>query len=107
MSNPTLWKITCMEDDNPGLWQLWLKHQCVSVGYGPRWGYKMEGGKSKPDWTRARGGLKGIELRDYVVAALPDRRIGRIGEVVSKEVDDDQWNPPLQMTRRAGKVEGY
>jgi hypothetical protein len=31
-----LWKINCMEDEYPGLWQRWLKHQCVAVGFGPQ-----------------------------------------------------------------------
>jgi hypothetical protein len=108
MSNIPLWKITCMEDDNPGLWQLWLKHQCVTVGYGPRWGFRMEGGKTKgeSDWTKARNALKSIEPGHFVVAALPDRRIGRIGEVVRKEIDHDEWNPliPPSLDDEAGRM---
>jgi len=63
MRTETLWKITCMEDDNPGLWQRWLKCQCVTVGYAPRWECKMEGGKMKGagDWIKARNALKSIE----------------------------------------------
>lgn len=97
-----------MEDDNPGLWQRWLKCQCVTVGYAPRWGYKMEGGKmkGKRDWIKARNALKSIEHGDFIVAALPDRRIGRLGKVVEKQVNDDQWDPliPPSPDDEAGRM---
>ena len=95
MITPMLWKITCMEDDWPGLWHRWIRHQCVTVGYSPTWGYKLVGGKTKGerDWIKARNALADIEIGDVIVAALPGRRIGRLGEVIRKEIDEDRWNP--------------
>jgi Endonuclease NucS C-terminal domain len=97
MKTERLWKITCMEDDNPGLWRRWLKCQCVTVGYGPpgTWeGCKLDGGTRKwPDWNKAKSALKKIVPGDFIVAALPGRRIGRLGRVVEMRVNDDQWEP--------------
>src|SRR6266852_4081474 len=93
MSTPKLWRIYCMEDSWPGLWRLWLKHQCATVGYPPRYNYRMEGGKTYLDWIHARNALKKIEPGDFIVAALPDRRIGRLGEVVHNETAGDKWHP--------------
>jgi hypothetical protein len=96
MAAPILWKITCMEDDNPGLWRLWLRCQCATVGYGAStWERcKLEGGTTKwPDWNKAKEALKKLKLGDYIVAALPGRRIGRLGQVVEKRVNDEQWDP--------------
>ena len=54
----------------------------------------MEGGTRKwPDWNKAKNALKEIEPGDFIVAALPERRIGRLGKVVEKLVADEEWNP--------------
>lgn len=97
MSAPKLWKITCQEDDFPGLWQRWFKYQCVAVGYPPKWLRDIER-KNTVEWKRRRSGwhqvenrLNDIQIRDFIVVALPGRRIGRLGEVVEKRVEDEQW----------------
>ena len=81
-----------MDDEWPGLWRLWLKHQCATVGYPPP-DCRMEGGWTNPDWIRARNALNKIEPGDFIVAALPDRRIGRLGEVVHNKTAGDEWDP--------------
>lgn len=90
----TLWKITCKEDIYPGMWQRWFKNQCVAVGWASAWGYKLngdtEGGKG---WSTARNAIKDIEIGDYIVVALRGHRVGRIGEVTGKAIDDDKWDP--------------
>lgn len=90
----TLWKITCKEDIYPGMWQRWFKNQCVAVGWASARGYKLngdtEGGKG---WSTARNAIKDIEFGDYVVVALRGHRVGRIGEVTGKAIEDDKWNP--------------
>src|SRR5207302_4244005 len=88
-----LWRITCMENDWPGLWQLWLRHQCVTVGYPPGNAYKIEGRnlKGKSDWNKAKRALKEIKPGHFIVATLPDRRIGRLGEVIRNETGGDRW----------------
>jgi hypothetical protein len=104
MTNPTLWKITCMEKDHPGLWQLWFKHQCVTVGYSVETGFRIEGGKKRHDWIVARNALEEIRSKDLIIASLPGCRIGRIGRVLEKKFSDEDWNPliPGDVERKEG-----
>jgi hypothetical protein len=89
-----LWKIYAMEDDFPGLWQQWYRHQCVAVGFSPHAGCKLHGETEDfGGWHKARSALLNIEPGDYVVAALKDNRVGRLGTVIEKHIDDDEWNP--------------
>jgi hypothetical protein len=106
----TLWKIYTMEDDFPGLWQQWYQQQCVAVGYAPYWGEKLHGEtKGGRSWSTCRKALVEIEIGDYVVAALKENRVGRLGTVIEKCIEDDEWDPlvpkskqlpPGQMGRR-------
>jgi hypothetical protein len=84
-----------MENEYPGLWQLWFKKQCVTDGHSPEKGRKMVGGKTKGlgDWMMTRNALHKIRPGDLIVVALPDCRIGRIGEVLRKRVKDEEWDP--------------
>ncbi len=91
MSSPSLWKITCVENEIPGLWRMWFKHQCVTVGYPPAYGLRMEGGKRWRGWIATRNALNRIKADDLIVAALPGRRVGRIGKVLSPH--DGLWDP--------------
>ena len=90
----TLWKIYTMEDDYPGLWQQWYTHQCVAVGFAPYWRFKLHGKTyDEGGWRRARKALLEIKVGDYVVAALKGNRVGRLGTVIEKHIEDDEWNP--------------
>jgi hypothetical protein len=84
------------------MWQRWFKNQCVAVGWASKWGYHLTG-KTKPDqqgWNRVRRLLdKEIKVGDYVVVSLPGHRIGRIGEVTGKAIEDKDWNPLVPKTR--------
>ena len=88
MSTPKLWKFYCKEDEYPGQWRLWLTRQCVAVSYSPKWA--AGGGKAR--WRRTKKVLDQIKEEDIVVAALPGRRIGRLGTVIRKEIETDQWD---------------
>jgi hypothetical protein len=82
-----------MEDDFPGLWRLWFKHQCVTDGHSPHRGRHLEGKtKGGRGWIQARNALKEIEPGDEIVAALPGRRVGRLCEVIRTKIADDEWN---------------
>lgn len=105
----TLWKIYTMEDEFPGLWQQWYRNQCVAVGFAPYWGCKLYGECDDYSWSRARNALLQISVGDYVIAALKGNRVGRLGTVVEKHIEDDEWSPlvppskelpPGQMGRR-------
>jgi len=83
-----------MENVFPGMWQRWFKNQCVAVGWARQWGFKLngdtEGGKG---WSTARNAIKKINVGDFVVVALHDNRVGRIGQVTGKAINDEEWDP--------------
>jgi len=89
-----LWKVTCKEDIYPGMWQRWFKNQCVAVGWASAWGYnlhgKTEGGKG---WSTARNAINEMKLGDFVVVALRGHRVGRLGQITEKAIQDNEWNP--------------
>lgn len=90
----TLWKINCMEQKFPGMWQRWFKHQCVAVGWANAYGYELNGEtKGSKGWSTARNAIKDMEVGDYVVVALRNHRVGRLGEITGKAIEDDQWDP--------------
>ena len=104
----TLWKINCMEDQYPGMWHRWYRHQCVAVGWYAKWGYTLKG-TPKSDagwngWVRARSILQRIAVGDHVVVALRGHRVGRLGEVTAKLVDDHHWDPLVP--RSKGQPDG-
>ena len=100
----TLWKIYAMEDEYPGLWQQWHRHQCVAVGFTPHWGNKLHGEtEDYGGWHRARKALLEIEVGDYVVAALKGNRVGRLGTVTEKHIEDDEWNPLVPASKENPK----
>jgi Endonuclease NucS C-terminal domain len=89
-----LWKIYCQEEDYPGLWRQWYKNQCVAVGWNASLGYRLRGlTKSSQGWTVARKALIEAEIGDWFVVQLKKHRVGRVGEVIGKAINDDEWNP--------------
>lgn len=90
----TLWKVYAMEDEFPGLWQQWYRHQCVAVGFAPHWGQKLHGEtEDHGGWRRARAALLRIKPGDYVIVALKGNRVGRLGQVTELHIEDDEWDP--------------
>jgi len=97
----TLWKINCMEDRYPGMWHRWYRHQCVAVGWYAGLGFTLEGSaKNDPGWARARGALQRIAVGDHIVVALSGHRVGRIGQVTGKLIDDEHWDPLVPRSKR-------
>jgi len=98
-----LWKINCMEDQFRGMWQRWYRNQCVAVGWHSEWGFPLEGQitaeENGPAWSRARSSLKKIEIGDYVIVSLKGHRVGRLGEVTGKAIEDHDWNPLVPLTK--------
>lgn len=91
-----LWKINCMEDRYPGMWQRWYRHQCVAVGWYSKWGYRLTGkssGQHEAGWRRARIALQQIQVSDHVVVALRGHKVGRLGVVTGKAIEDANWDP--------------
>lgn len=82
------------------MWQRWYKNQCVAVGWPPP-GYSLQPGRGIEDraWTRARNAITAIEPGDFVAVALQGNRLGRIGEVVSKRINDHEWAPLVPKDR--------
>lgn len=90
-----LWKIVCQEDKYPGMWQRWFKNQCVAVGWPKETGYKLNGkseGSSK-GWSAARNAIKEMSIGDFVLVTLRGHRIGKLGEIVRKKIEDNEWDP--------------
>jgi hypothetical protein len=90
-----VWKINCMEHRYPGMWQLWYKLQCVAVGWPTKW-YRLNGASRwnhEPGWRRVRAAMLQVDIGDYVVVALRGHRVGRLGQVTGKAINDEQWNP--------------
>jgi hypothetical protein len=106
----TLWKINCMEDDYPGMWQRWFRNQCVGVGWHCKWGYPLSGtvmaSEHSASWIRARSAIQRVEVGDFVIVSLRGNRVGRLGEVTGKAIDDHQWNPlvPPTLQRPDGEM---
>jgi Endonuclease NucS len=82
-----------MEDKYPGLWPRWFKNQCVAVGWHAAWGYTLDGKSPHKSWTEARNCLKRVQERDLLVVQLAHNRVGRVGEVIRKNVGDQEWQP--------------
>ena len=89
------WKVFCEDHKFPGLWQRWFKHQCVAIGWSSQRGHTLEGKSQSHGWTRARNALNRIEPGDVVLVQLNKNRVARVGEVVSKKIRDNQWNPTV------------
>jgi hypothetical protein len=90
----TVWKVYCMENRFPGLWHRLYRHQCVAIGWPPPRNKLDEKTKGEePGLARVRNALSRMNVGDYVVAALKSNRIGRLGQVTAKAVNDDQWEP--------------
>ncbi|MBI4232135.1 DUF91 domain-containing protein [Candidatus Peregrinibacteria bacterium] len=58
------------------------------------WGYKLDGPtKGGKGWVTARNAIKEMAVGDMVVVALRGHRIGRLGEITGKAIEDDKWEP--------------
>src|SRR3954462_14413309 len=106
MNEQRVWRVTCLENQYPGMWHRWLKNHCVAVGWPPGWGFSLTGKTKDRGWSRARNALREVKTGDFVYVALAGRRIGRIGEVTGKAIQDHQWNPlvPLGAGLESGEM---
>ena len=97
---PILWQVRCLEDKYPGMWQRWFKNQCVGIGWPAQAGYKLNG-ETEDDggWKRARNAMKEVAIGDYVIVTLKNHRVGRLGTVTGKSIEDDQWQPLVPPSR--------
>jgi Endonuclease NucS len=103
----TLWKINCMENKFPGMWQRWYRNQCVAVGWRSTWGYPLTGPMPRTDygWSRTRNALQRIKIGDYVVVSLRGNRVGRLGRVTDRQFADTDWRPLVPPGLGAGDRE--
>jgi Endonuclease NucS len=96
----TLWKVSCLEDNFPGMWQRWFRHQCIGIGWPPADGYRLNGSSDGGQgWKRAREALKRVMIGDNIFVTLRGHRVGRIGVVTGKTIDDDQWEALVPASR--------
>lgn len=102
-----IWKINCEEDKYPGMWQRWFKNQCVAVGWPPANGNHLSGNtKGEKGWSKARNAINKMKEGDFVVVAMRNNKIARIGEITGKAIKDDQWNPlvPISKSLPTGEI---
>lgn len=88
-----IWFVNCPVNPHVGMWQQWFRRQCVAVGWPPGAGYQL--GVPDPydrSWNVARNCLNNMNIGDYVVVALGNRRVGRIGRITRPAVGDE-WDP--------------
>jgi len=96
----TLWKVSCLENKYPGMWQRWFRHQSIGIGWPPQDGYRLEGPtEGGHGWSRAREALKAISIGDEVVVSLRGHRVGRLGRVTGKAIADTEWDPLVARSR--------
>jgi hypothetical protein len=88
------WKINCMEDEYPGLWHTWFREQIVAIGWPPAV-YGLRTNTDVPAWRNARRYLLQIEAGDKVIVQLKNWRVGRVGKVLEKSIEDASWNPSV------------
>jgi len=91
-----------MEKEYPGLWQHWYRHQCVAVGFAPYWGAKLRGATKDHwgnGWRRARAALLQIKVGDFVVVALKNHCVARLGQITDTGIEDDQWDPTVPVSK--------
>ncbi len=95
-----LWKIYAMENEFPGLWHQWYRHQCVAVGFAPDWGLNLHGEtKNFRGWRQTRASLLKIAVGDFVVVALKGNRVSRLGQVTEIHVEDNEWDPLVPVSK--------
>jgi len=88
------WKINCMEDSYPGLWHTWFRKQIVAVGWPPP-KFGLHRAKEPHDWSLARRYLLKVSPGDKVIVQLKNWHVGRIGTVLSKQIEDAEWTPSV------------
>ncbi len=93
------WKVNCMEDDYPGLWQTWFLQQTVAIGW-PTPQFSLEGPTGDSSWAAARAAASQVRTGDRIVVQLSDSRVGRIGTVTQIKIEDARWNPTVPVDRK-------
>jgi hypothetical protein len=88
------WKINCMENEYPGLWHTWFREQIVAVGWPPD-DFGLRTPTNVRAWSNARSYLIQINPGDKVIVQLKNWRVGRVGTVLSKQIEDTEWNPSV------------
>jgi hypothetical protein len=83
-----------MENEYPGLWHTWFREQIVAVGWPPD-DYGLHTPTNERAWSDARRYLIQINPGDKVIVQLRNWRVGRIGTVLSKQIEDNEWNPSV------------
>lgn len=92
------WKVNCMEDKYPGLWQTWFLQQTVAIGW-PTPHYALDGTTSDKSWAAARAAASQVRTGDRIIVQLSDSRVGRIGTVTQVRIEDADWSPTVPVDK--------
>ena len=105
----TMWRIFCKYDrynylaGHEDLYKCWFKEELVTIGWPPGHGFSLSGPpsvKERRAWSRIRNCLLEMKEGDYVISALRDSRIGRIGKITSIKINDHEWAPKVPINER-------
>ncbi|HEY0308776.1 MAG TPA: hypothetical protein VGB94_11500, partial [Acidobacteriaceae bacterium] len=93
------WKINCMENHYPGLWQTWFLEQCAAIGWPPvEW--PIDAPTDSSAWKAARKAVRQIKVKDRIIVQLQDHHIGRIGTVVAVRIEDAEWKSTVPKNKK-------
>lgn len=92
------WKVNCMEEQYPGLWQTWFLQQTVAIGW-PTPRFALDGPTDDSSWAAARAAASQVRAGDRIIVQLSDSRVGRIGTVTQVKIEDANWNPTVPIDK--------
>ena len=90
---PGFWRVHCHIGHHPGQWQFWYREQICAVGYPPGAGYTLQGTSKDQSWSGVRNALARMREGDWIVASMPEHRVGRLGRIFCLAVEDAEWDP--------------
>jgi hypothetical protein len=89
------WKINCMADKYPGLWQTWFIQQTVAIGWPPPHWKLIGGSRDLAGWAKARAAAVRVKVGDSIIVQLSRGHVGRIGTVTAIRIADHEWKPTV------------
>jgi hypothetical protein len=81
------------------MWGYRLRGERSAVGWAAKWGQRS-------GWSLCRGMIDEIKQGDRVIVSLQGHRVGRIGEVTGKAIEDDKWDPLVPPSKDKDNSDG-
>ena len=102
------WRVHCHVGHHPGQWHRWYREQCCAIGWPPpEWrgiqnpdGFTAADPGENRDFATSINHSRRMRPGDWVMATLTGNRVGRLGKVFEVNVEDSDWNPVVQPSKR-------